>query len=85
MITKSDGSKFGKTQEGNIWLDANKTSVYKFYQYWMNVSDEDAKKWIKIFTLLDKKEIDDIDKNHQKEPHLRLTQKELAKKIMIKI
>ena len=81
LITKSDGSKFGKTQEGNIWLDANKTSVYKFYQYWLNTSDEDAKNYIKIFTFLDKKEIDILISEHQKDPHLRILQKALSKEM----
>ena len=81
LITKSDGSKFGKTQEGNIWLDANKTSVYKFYQYWLNTSDEDAKNYIKIFTFLEKKEIDTLISDHQKNPHLRILQKALSKEM----
>ncbi len=85
LLTKSDGSKFGKTEEGNIWLDAKRTSPYKFYQYWMNVSDEDAEKWINIFTILDKEKIDDLTHNHQQEPHLRLLQKELAKRITCRV
>ena len=71
LITKSDGSKFGKTQKGNIWLDSNKTSVYKFYQYWLNTSDQDAEKYIKIFTFLSKEKIKEYDelkkKNFRKE------------------
>ena len=81
LITKSDGSKFGKTQLGNIWLDANKTSVYKFYQYWLNTSDQDAKRYIKIFTFLSKKQIDELITEHQKTPHLRVLQKTLSKEI----
>ena len=81
LITKSDGSKFGKSETGNIWLDPNKTSVYKFYQYWLNTSDDDAEKYIKIFTFLSKKEINNIVILHKKEPHKRLIQKSLAKEI----
>ncbi len=85
LLTKSDGSKFGKTESGNIWLDAKRTSPYKFYQYWLNVSDEDAEKWIKIFTVLNQKEIQNIISDHQNEPHLRLLQKELAKRITCRV
>ena len=85
LLTKSDGSKFGKTESGNIWLDAKRTSPYKFYQYWLNVSDEDAEKWIKIFTVLNQKEIQSIISDHQNEPHLRLLQKELAKRITCRV
>tara|TARA_Y100001968_G_scaffold327763_1_gene373489 strand:- start:1435 stop:2727 length:1293 start_codon:yes stop_codon:yes gene_type:complete len=85
LLTKSDGAKFGKTESGNIWLDAQRTSPYKFYQYWLNISDEDAQKWIKIFTILNKEEIDDLARDHHKEPHLRLLQKELAKKITCRV
>ncbi len=81
LITKSDGSKFGKTQDGNIWLDSKKTSVYKFYQYWLNTSDEDAEKYIKIFTFLSEKEIDSLILEHKETPHLRILQKNLAKEI----
>ena len=81
LITKSDGSKFGKTQEGNIWLDAHKTSVYKFYQYWLNTSDEDAEKYIKIFTFLSENEIKDLILEHKNAPHLRTLQKALSKEI----
>jgi len=80
LLTKSDGLKFGKTESGNIWLDAQRTSPYKFYQYWLNVSDDDAQKWIKIFTILNQEEINNLIEDHQKEPHLRLLQTELAKK-----
>ena len=81
LIIKSDGSKFGKTQEGNIWLDSNKTSVYKFYQYWLNTSDEDAEKYIKIFTFLSKEEIRKLVLEHRDNPHLRILQKALSKDI----
>ncbi len=83
LITKSDGSKFGKSEGGNIWLDANRTSPYKFYQYWMNTSDEDAVKYIKIFTFLDKETIDSLVDAHIETPHLRLVQKRLAEEITI--
>ncbi len=81
LITKSDGSKFGKSEGGNVWLDANRTSPYKFYQYWLNSSDEDAEKYIKIFTFLTKDEIDTIIKVHKEAPHLRTLQKRLAEEI----
>jgi tyrosyl-tRNA synthetase len=81
LITKSDGTKFGKTEGGNIWLDSNKTSVYKFYQYWLNTSDLDAEKYIKIFTFLSEKEITDLILTHRAEPHKRLIQKILAREI----
>jgi len=81
LITKSDGSKFGKSEGGNIWLDAKRTSPYKFYQYWLNSSDEDAEKYIKIFTFLTKQEIDALINEHQQAPHLRVLQKRLAKEI----
>lgn len=81
LITKSDGSKFGKSEGGNIWLDANRTSPYKFYQYWMNSSDVDAEKYIRIFTFLTEAEIDAIIKVHQDAPHLRILQKRLAEEI----
>ena len=83
LITKSDGTKFGKTEGGNIWLDPNKTSVFKFYQYWLNTSDLDAEKYIKIFTFLNEKEIADFVNKHKSEPHKRLLQKVLAKEITI--
>lgn len=81
LITKADGSKFGKSEGGNIWLDADKTSVYKFYQFWLNTTDEDAEKYIKIFTFLDKSTIDTLVAAHKAEPHLRLLQKRLAEEI----
>ena len=81
LITKSDGSKFGKSEGSNIWLDSNKTSVYKFYQYWLNSSDDDAKNYIKIFTFLKKEQIENIIYKHELEPNLRLLQKTLAYEI----
>jgi tyrosyl-tRNA synthetase len=83
LITKSDGGKFGKTEEGNVWLDPQKTSTYKFYQFWLNVSDEDAEKYIKIFSLLSKAEIEGLQKEHKLSPHLRILQKRLAKEITV--
>ncbi|HET8754179.1 MAG TPA: tyrosine--tRNA ligase, partial [Salinimicrobium sp.] len=83
LITKADGTKFGKTETGNIWLDPNLTSPYKFYQYWLNTSDEDAEKYIKIFTFLAKNEIEELISKHKEEPHLRLLQKTLAEEITI--
>jgi tyrosyl-tRNA synthetase len=85
LITKSDGSKFGKTEAGNVWLDPEKTSPYHFYQFWLNVSDEDAGKYIKIFTLLDHKEIEDLISQHKRSPHERLLQKRLAEEVTIMV
>lgn len=81
LITKSDGSKFGKSEGGNVWLDANRTSPYKFYQYWLNSSDVDAEKYIKIFTFLDESDINTLIDNHKEAPHRRLLQKRLAEEI----
>ena len=81
LITKSDGSKFGKSEGGNVWLDPNRTSPYKFYQYWLNSSDDDADKYIKIFTFLDELEVLTLIESHKEQPHLRLLQKRLAKEI----
>jgi tyrosyl-tRNA synthetase len=81
LITKSDGSKFGKSEGGNVWLDANRTSPYKFYQYWLNSSDEDAEKYIKIFTFLTEEEIKSVINEHKEAPHLRVLQKCLAEEI----
>ncbi len=81
LVTKADGSKFGKTEGGNIWLDADKTSVYEFYQFWLNQSDEDAEKFIKYYTFLDKPTIDNLIEKHREEPHLRLLQKTLAEEV----
>jgi len=85
LIKKADGTKFGKSEGGNVWLDKTKTSPYKFYQYWINVSDEDAENYIKIFTLKTKKEIEVLTKEHTEAPHLRLLQKALAKDITIRV
>jgi tyrosyl-tRNA synthetase len=85
LITKSDGSKFGKSEGGNIWLDSNRTSPYKFYQYWLNSSDEDAQKYIKIFTFLDKETIQNLISQHKEAPHMRLLQKALAKEVTITV
>ncbi|MBI5539743.1 MAG: tyrosine--tRNA ligase [Bacteroidia bacterium] len=81
LITKADGGKFGKTEKGNIWLDAAKTSPYEFYQFWVNVSDEDAERYIKIFTFISKEEIDTLINQHRLEPHMRLLQTRLAKEV----
>ncbi|MBK8806824.1 MAG: tyrosine--tRNA ligase [Bacteroidales bacterium] len=83
LITKADGTKFGKTEKGNIWLDSNLTSSYSFYQFWLNVSDEDAEKYIKIFTLLTKEAIDSLITEQREAPHLRSLQKALAREITI--
>jgi tyrosyl-tRNA synthetase len=81
LITKSDGSKFGKSEGGNVWLDAKRTSPYKFYQYWLNSSDEDAEKYIKIFTFLEEQEIKSLVETHTEQPNLRQLQKRLAQEI----
>ena len=83
MITKADGTKFGKTEGGNIWLDKARTSPYKFYQYWLNASDQDAENYIKIFTFLTKEEIETLIKEHQETPHLRLLQKRIAEEVTL--
>ncbi|MBG15198.1 MAG: tyrosine--tRNA ligase [Crocinitomicaceae bacterium] len=83
LIQKADGTKFGKTEGGNIWLDPKKTSPYKFYQYWINSSDIDAQKYIKIFTLLAKQEVESLIDEHQQNPSFRILQKELAKQVTI--
>ena len=85
LITKSDGSKFGKSEGGNVWLDANRTSPYKFYQYWLNTSDEDAEKYIKIFTFLDKETLEGLVAEHKEAPHMRLLQKRLAQEVTITV
>ena len=85
LITKADGGKFGKTEKGNVWLDATKTSPYQFYQFWLNVSDEDAEKYIKIFTLLSFEEISLLIEKHKAEPHLRLLQSALAKELTVMV
>lgn len=81
LITKADGSKFGKSEGGNIWLDSDKTSVYKFYQFWLNTSDKDAEKYIKIFTFLPKEEIENLIDKHRETPHLRVLQRKLAEEV----
>ena len=83
LITKADGTKFGKTEGGNIWLDSKRTSPYKFYQYWLNTSDEDAKNYIKIFTFLDKETINTLIKNHEAAPHMRLLQKKIGEEVTL--
>ncbi|UWY28896.1 tyrosine--tRNA ligase [Flavobacterium sp. TR2] len=83
LITKADGSKFGKSEGGNVWLDADKTSVYKFYQFWVNTTDVDAEKYIKIFTFLDKDTIEALIEEHKTAPHLRVLQKKLAEEITV--
>jgi tyrosyl-tRNA synthetase len=83
LITKADGSKFGKSEGGNIWLDADKTSVYKFYQFWLNSTDVDAEKYIKIFTFLEQETVADLTAQHQEAPHLRVLQRKLAEEITV--
>jgi tyrosyl-tRNA synthetase len=81
LVTKADGTKFGKTEGGNVWLDSARTSPYKFYQYWLNSSDEDSEKYIKIFTFLSKEEIDTLVLEHKEAPHLRLLQKKIGEEV----
>jgi len=83
LLTKADGTKFGKSEQGNIWIDANKTSPYKFYQFWLNVGDEEAVKLIKVFTFLPKEEIDALTAAHLEAPHLRILQKRLAEEVTV--
>ena len=85
LITKADGGKFGKTEKGNIWLDPAKTSPYTFYQFWLNCSDDDSKKYIRIFTLFNKEEIEAMEQEHDAAPHLRVLQKALAKDLTIRV
>lgn len=85
LITKADGSKFGKTEGGSVWLDPEKTSPYAFYQFWLNVSDEDAAKYIRIFTTLEREVIESLEKEHLEAPHLRILQKEIAKQVTIMV
>jgi tyrosyl-tRNA synthetase len=85
LITKSDGGKFGKTEKGNIWLDPEKTSPYAFYQFWLNCSDEDSKKYIRIFTLFNKEEISTLELEHEQAPHLRALQKALARDLTLRV
>ena len=85
LITKADGTKFGKTESGNVWLDPEKTSPYHFYQFWLNVSDEDASRYIKIFTLIGKEEIESLIAEHNKSPHERILQKRLAEDVTVMV
>lgn len=85
LITKSDGSKFGKTEKGNIWLDPEKTSPYQFYQFWLNSSDEDSRRFIRIFTFIPKEEVEAIEKSHNEAPEMRLLQKRLAKELTVMV
>ena len=83
LITKADGKKFGKTEQGNIWLDKRYTSPYRFYQFWLNVSDDDAQKYIKIFTSICREEVESLVAQHAEAPHLRLLQKRLAQEVTV--
>ena len=85
LLTKADGTKFGKSTEGNIWLDPQMTSPYKFYQFWMNSSDEDLPKFIRYFSLLSRQEIEELEARHEKSPHERLLQKELARELVERV
>jgi tyrosyl-tRNA synthetase len=85
LITKADGTKFGKTEGGSVWLDPEKTSPYAFYQFWLNVSDEDASKYIRIFTVLDQQTIENLEAEHAQAPHLRTLQKEIAKQVTVMV
>ncbi len=85
LITKSDGGKFGKTEEGNVWLDPLRTTPYKFYQFWLNVSDEDAEKYLKIFTMLGREEIEVLVTEHEEAPHIRVMQKKLAEELTVMV
>ena len=85
LITKADGTKFGKTEGGNVWLDPEKTSPYKFYQFWLNCSDVDSARYIRIFTLLSKEEVEELERQHSEAPERRILQKALAKDITIRV
>ena len=85
LITKADGKKFGKTESGNVWLDPKRTSPYKFYQFWLNVTDEDAKRYIRIFTSLDRETIEGLEKEQEEAPHLRPLQKRLAQELTVMV
>jgi tyrosyl-tRNA synthetase len=85
LITKADGGKFGKTEAGNVWLDPDRTSPYQFYQFWLNTSDEDAKRYIRIFSLLSKDHIEQIEAEHESVPHARALQKALARDVTIRV
>lgn len=85
LITKADGGKFGKSEQGNVWLDPQRTSPYRFYQFWLNVSDEDAKRYIRIFSLLTRAEIEALESSHNEAPHLRILQKALAEDLTVRV
>ena len=85
LITKADGKKFGKTEQGNIWLDRNRTTPYTFYQFWLNVADEDAERYIKIFTSIGHEEIDALIEEHRRDPGQRILQKRLAKEVTVMV
>lgn len=85
LIKKADGTKFGKTESGNIWLDPKKTSPYKFYQFWLNASDADVKNWIRVFSMKGKKEIEELERQQEEAPHLRVLQKTLAEEITTRV
>ena len=85
LITKADGGKFGKTEKGNVWLDPARTSPYAFYQFWLNCSDDDSKRYIRIFTHFTKEEIEEMERQHDAEPHLRILQKALAKDLTVRV
>jgi tyrosyl-tRNA synthetase len=85
LITKADGGKFGKTESGNVWLDPERTTPYSFYQFWLNTSDEDAEKFIKVFTFLPKEEIESLSAKHKEAPHERLLQKTLAREVTVMV
>lgn len=85
LVTKADGSKFGKTEQGNVWLDPEKTSPYQFYQFWLNCADDDAQKLIRIFSIKQREEIESLELTHHENPHLRLLQKELAHEITVRV
>jgi tyrosyl-tRNA synthetase len=85
LIKKADGEKFGKTESGAVWLDPDKTSPYRFYQFWFNTSDEDAKNWIRIFTLKSKEEIEELERRHDEAPHMRILQKALGEEITVRV
>jgi len=85
LITKSDGGKFGKTEEGNVWLDPERTSPYRFYQFWLNVSDDDAEKYLKIFTMLGREQIQALTEEHRNAPHARVMQKKLAEEVTVMV
>lgn len=85
LIKKADGTKFGKTESGNVWLDAKKTSPYKFYQFWLNAADEDVKSWIRVFSMKGKEEIESLETEQAANPHLRILQKTLAEEITARV